>query len=323
MSYGGNLHQRNQGMYSRPGAAYHGHSSNSTVPSPASQQQQYSMSTSRGNFHDHRDPTSGYNGSPLPASPYQGLTEDDVAQVQQQTRNIREDTVKSLENSYRVLLEAHASADRSAVMLDEDEQKTARTEQNLHRGQLLTDTARDKTSTLKKINRSMFAVSISNPLTANKRKKKEKKLQDQAKELALRQAQDEAEERDRIRREEAQSGSTPAQASAAEYSASGPYGANSFSSSSFYPNGLDQRPLTAEQQLYSFENTEEDDRYERQIDYMITECIPGSVSSLREKALAMHAVVKRQNETLDRLRDDTTRLTGEVDHATGELKRVK
>ncbi|KAG0252532.1 Protein transport protein S9 plasma membrane t-SNARE [Actinomortierella ambigua] len=310
MSYGGNLHRRDQGLYSRPGALYPDHSA-ALVPN----RQQDSNNTSISFIRNTGEVFSNHDASSQPTSTYQGVTEKDVAQVQQQTRTVRNDTVQSLENSYRTLLEAQASADRSLVVLDEGGRSLESTGQNIQRGQLLTDVALDKTVALKKAQRSIFSVSINNPLTASKRKKKEKELQDQARERALRKAQDDALERDRIRQGE---GQRSLYAQPPTQPTPDPYGTRSF-----YPSGFNRGHLTAEQQLYSFENTAEDNLNEEKIDYMITECIPGAVSTLRERALAMQAEVHRQNEVIDRLRDDVTCLTGEVEHTTRQLRHAK
>ncbi|KAG0240684.1 Protein transport protein S9 plasma membrane t-SNARE [Actinomortierella wolfii] len=271
-----------------------------------------------------RDPINYGNDRFLPpsSSAHHKATVEDVAQVQQQIRSVREESLLSLENTYRTILESHASADRIAAILHEDAQSLDRTEKNLQHGQLLAQVAQDRANVLKKEKRSMFAFSISNPLTASQRKKKEKELQEKTREFAVRRAEEEAMKQDQLRKEAHSSSNGYNPSPTLGQAMSGPFSSDSVSSS-FYPNNVGKETLTAEQQLYSFENTDEDDLKEHQINHMLTQRLPGVVSSLREKALTLQAEVQRQNGMLDQQRGTATGLTGEVSHITQQLHYMK
>ncbi|KAF9970094.1 hypothetical protein BGZ73_007291 [Actinomortierella ambigua] len=231
-------------------------------------------------------------------------TEEDVNRVAQQIRDTRQETLQSTRNALRALQEADDSANRTVMQLGEQSEQLGRIERNLDAGQIHADNAQEKAGELKTVNRSMFAIHISNPF--NSRKKQEAALA-----LAKQKAAEEAEQRDRVRREEYDSKMRVNEAMGV-----GPYGRGAAP-----VHQQQQRPPNAERQMYSFENNAQDDADEDEIDQNL-DLMGGLLGGLKNKATAMNVEVNRQNERMTGVIGKSDRLTGQVNHNTQLLHKI-
>ncbi|KAF9363466.1 Protein transport protein S9 plasma membrane t-SNARE [Mortierella sp. NVP85] len=239
----------------------------------------------------------GYNQGPVPGQE----TEEDVDRVAQEIRDTRQESLQSTRNAIRALQEANDSADRTMHQLSEQSQQLGRVERSLDVSQLHAEAAQEKTSELKAANK-MFGFHISNPFSSSKKKR------EAALEAAKAQAAKEMEDRDRIRKEEYETGQRMKEASG-----QGPYGrnngANNYTSQSNNYGSSDQ---------YMFEANDEDRAAESQINQDL-DVMSGLLGGLKNKANAMNVEVNRQNQRIDGINTKAVNLGGHIDHNTRAL----
>jgi len=239
----------------------------------------------------------GYNQGPVPGQE----TEEDVDRVAQDIRDTRQESLQSTRNAIRALQEANDSADRTMGQLSEQSQQLGRVERSLDVSQLHAEAAQEKTSELKSANK-MFGFHISNPFSSSKKKR------EAALEAAKVQSAREMEDRERIRKEEYETGQRMKEASG-----QGPYGrdngANNYTSHNNNYGASDQ---------YMFEGNDEDRAAESQINQDL-DVMSGLLGGLKNKANAMNVEVVKQNQRIDGISNKTVNLSGHVTHNTRAL----
>ncbi|KAF9436352.1 Protein transport protein S9 plasma membrane t-SNARE [Entomortierella beljakovae] len=322
-SYGGNNHSGNSyGGNNNGSSGYGGNNSNSygnggsnQRPGQYGQQtQQYGQSQQYGQQYGNNQQNYGgnnYGGNnnyggyqrPVPGQE----TEEDVNQVSQQIRDVRQESVQSTRNALRALQEADESGVRTMNQLAEQSEQLGRIERSLDSAQIHADNAQEKAGELKTVNRSMFAIHIKNPF--NSTKKKERELEE-----AKRKAAEELAQRESIRREEYDSKQRVNAATG-----QGPYGRGPGSNPNNYSNN--GRGGTGERNMYSFENTAEDDEAEREIDNNL-DMMSNYLDRLKASASTMNTEVNRQNQRMTGVTEKTDNLSGSVTHNTNLLQKI-
>ncbi|KAG0212769.1 Protein transport protein S9 plasma membrane t-SNARE [Mortierella sp. GBA30] len=206
-------------------------------------------------------------------------TEEDIARVSQQIRDVRQESVQSTRNALRVLQEAEESAGRTMQQLRQQSEQLGRIERNLD------------------CSESTFAIHIKNPFASTK--KKERALEE-----AKLKAAEELTQQDRIRKEEydikQRINATMCQ---------GPYG-RAPGGNNYSNNGLGG---PGERSVYAFENTAEDNALEEEIDHNM-DMMSGILGNLKNSAMAMNTEVNRQNERIADSSSQTTNVHLTVIH---------
>ena len=212
-----------------------------------STQQQYGGDNSYAN-------TGGYGASDLPggygSAPDRELTaeeqeEEDVNAAKSEIRFIKQQDVASTRNARRIAEQAEQTGRDTLARLGAQGERIHNTERNLDMASNQNRLAADKASELKTLNRSMFAVHVANPFTANKREQA-------ANAIALEKHQAERNQRDAT---QSQAYSTQARQQQAQRDV----------------NGNLVRPTAkkgnlADRAKYQFEADSEDDEMENEID---------------------------------------------------------
>jgi protein transport protein SEC9 len=120
----------------------------------------------------------GYGASSLPggygAEPERELTaeeqeEQDVLAAKNEIRFIKQQDVASTRNARRIAEQAEQTGRETLARLGQQGERIHNTERNLDMASNQNRLAAEKASELKTLNRSMFAVHVSNPFTAKKR----------------------------------------------------------------------------------------------------------------------------------------------------------
>lgn len=195
--YGGNKYS-NTGSASGPGprgpAGYGGFGRTNSNDTDANRDALFSGVQQRQNQNQQpAGPQAGGYGSSGPdasSSGYGGygeqreLTEQEkedleVRNLRQETKNIRDASLASTENSLRTLENTIGGGTETYARLARQNEMLHNTNQHLDKAAIANRLAKEKTAELKTLNRSMFAVHVSNPFTS-----KARKAEDDAKFLA-------------------------------------------------------------------------------------------------------------------------------------------
>lgn len=122
--------------------------------------------------------TGGYGSNDMPggygAEPDRELTaeeqeDQDVQAAKQEIRFIKQQDIASTRNARRVAEQAEATGRETLARLGQQGERIHNTERNLDMASNQNRLAAEKAGELKTLNRSMFAVHVSNPFTAKKR----------------------------------------------------------------------------------------------------------------------------------------------------------
>ena len=97
----------------------------------------------------------------------------EVRNIRQETKNIRDASLASTENSLRTLEQTLGGGTETYARLARQNEMLHNTNQHLDRAAIANRMAKEKTAELKTLNRSMFAVHVSNPFTSKARKAEE------------------------------------------------------------------------------------------------------------------------------------------------------
>ncbi|RYP30154.1 hypothetical protein DL767_006402 [Monosporascus sp. MG133] len=97
----------------------------------------------------------------------------EVRNIRQETKNIRDASLASTENSLRTLEQTLSGGTETYARLAGQNEMLHNTNQHLDRAAIANRLAKEKTAELKTLNRSMFAVHVSNPFTSSRRKAEE------------------------------------------------------------------------------------------------------------------------------------------------------
>src|SRR5271170_2723254 len=209
--------------------------------------------------------------------------EGDVEAIKQEIRFTKQESLSSTRNAIRIASEAEETGRNTLSRLGAQSEKIANVERNLDVSAAHARIAEDKARELKHLNRSMFAVSVSNPFTSGNRAEEEERKITERHEM-------ERDLRERNRK----------------YA----YDSAQRVNSALDKPGTGRKPRLNEQSRstivgrspYSFEEDEEDVAVEKDIDANLN-TLGDLTSRLKGLALATQTEIKAQNEKLDMIAD--------------------
>ncbi|KAG8898425.1 Protein transport protein S9 plasma membrane t-SNARE, partial [Tulasnella sp. 403] len=255
------------------------------------------------NRFDDRSTNAGRGGSWQDRTPAnQEEEEEDVETIKKDIRSVKNDSLASTRNALRLAREAEETGRATLMKLGDQSEKIANTERHLDSSKAATSRAEDRTGEIKQLNRSIFRpVIVFN---------KEGKRQKQEARLAERHAQ-EREERERAQMDFRESQNRIGRA--ATYGRDDdqdPYGAEPNSKTE-----AQRRAQKAGRGRFQFEATASDDELEDELDDNLNE-IHDVTKKLRALATAQGEELTTQNQRLDRLNNNATKLDDKLVRAT-------
>jgi hypothetical protein len=208
--------------------------------------------------------------------------EEDVKATKQQIRFMKQEDVSSTRNALRIAQQAEESGRATLARLGAQGERIHNTEKNLDLAANHNRVAEEKARELKTLNKSMFAVHVSNPFTASSRRA----ARDQE---IIDRHRSEREERDNTR--EAAFGSQQRMEGAFRGLQPGDPG--------YKPKPATKSTL-AERSKYQFEADSEDEDMENEIDSNL-DALSGAAGRLNLLARATGQEVDEQNKHIDRI----------------------
>jgi protein transport protein SEC9 len=238
-----------------------------------------------------RDPYGGPRNEPDHYDEYQQQAQDDdedVEAIKQEIRFTKQESLSSTRNAIRIASEAEETGRNTLSRLGAQSEKLSGVEKNLDVSAAHSRIAEDKARELKKLNRSIFAINVSNPFDRKARAEEEERKIVERHEM-------EREERERNRKDAYES----AQRVNAALNKPG---------SGRKPNSREPtRSTIAARSAYSFEGDEDDVHIEKDIDANLN-TLSDITTRLKGLALATQVEIESQNKKLDQIADKV--LTG-------------
>lgn len=227
--------------------------------------------------------------------------DEDVEAIKGQIRFTKQQSVNSTRNALRAAAEAEESGRNTLGMLGAQGERLANTEQSLSVADVQNRIAEEKARELRTLNRSMFAVHMSNPFSAKRRlQEKEERIKEQHR---LEQAEREG------RRQMAYEST--------QRVTQGLRGPKSDTAKKYRT----QASVT-ERAKYQFENDSEDDEMEDEIEANL-DGISSASARLKRLAMTTNEEITRQNERLDNIAENTDNLDLNVHLNTQRLADIK
>ncbi|KAL9125320.1 MAG: hypothetical protein Q9217_005466 [Psora testacea] len=241
----------------------------------------------------------GYGGSSGPSYEAYGdrqLTaeeeeEEDLLATKQQMRFIKQEDVSSTRNALRLAAQAEEQGMNTLARVGAQGERIHNTEKNLDLTANHNRLAEDKAKELKQLNRSMFAVHVSNPFTASSRR--EKRELDVLEKHGLERAQREASRREGFETNQRMQKTF-----------------KDLSTEDANKNAAKKSSL-AERAKYQFEADSEDDELENEIDTNL-DALGGAASRLNGLARATGKEVDEQNRHLERINAKSTKVDDQI-----------
>ncbi|KAL6715910.1 Protein transport protein S9 plasma membrane t-SNARE [Lecanora helva] len=204
--------------------------------------------------------------------------EEDVQATKQQIKFIKQEDVSSTRNALRIAAQAEETGTNTLARIGAQGERIHNTEKNLDLTANHNRVAEDKARELKKLNRSMFAVHVSNPFTATSRA-------EQRDADVLERHQMEREAREATRR--------------AGYQSNQRMEKTFKDLSKEQPNAAAKKQSSlAERAKYQFEADSEDDEMENEIDANL-DALGGAAGRLNGLAKATNKELEEQNKLLE------------------------
>ncbi|KAI7908220.1 uncharacterized protein BX663DRAFT_547834 [Cokeromyces recurvatus] len=206
--------------------------------------------------------------------------DEEVVQIKQQIRNVKQDSLASTRNALQRINEAEATAANTLNMLGTQSSQIANVERHLDLSKAYSDRASAQAGELKQLNRSIFIPVVKNPF--NKESRHRKAMDKINKEHAEHMA-----ERENIRQFEYDSSARIEDAQrmvARERAREGHY----------------QGRSQADRNKYQFEADEEDDAIEDEIDHNL-DLLGDATARLKAMAVTMNDELSSQNKQLDKI----------------------
>ncbi|KAL8666361.1 MAG: hypothetical protein Q9168_007510 [Polycauliona sp. 1 TL-2023] len=227
--------------------------------------------------------------------------EEDVEATKQQIKFIKQEDVSSTRNALRIAAQAEETGQGTLARLGAQSERIHNAEKNLDLTANKNRVAEDKEKELKQLNRSMFAVHVSNPFTASSR----------------RQARDDAVmDRHAMEREQR------------EATRRAGYDTSQRMNKTFQElskEGKAPKPgqsSLAERAKYQFEADDEDDEMENEIDSNLT-ALSGAATRLNGLARATGEALEEDNKHLDRINAKSTKVDDQIAMNRARLDRFK
>ena len=210
-------------------------------------------------------------------------SDEDVEAVKQEIRFTKQESLSSTRNAIRIASEAEEQGRNTLTRLGAQSEKLAGVEKNLDVSAAYATVAEDKARELKTLNRSIFAVHMSNPFTSKSRAEEEERK---------------IKERHEMERQEREANRKYA------------YDSTQRVNSALNKPGTGRKPLTketgrstiAQRSQFSFEEDDEDIQMEKDIDANLN-TLGDITSRLKGLALASQSEIDSQNRQLDQITD--------------------
>lgn len=229
--------------------------------------------------------------------------EEDVQATKQQISFIKQEDVSSTRNALRIAAQAEETGRATLVRLGAQGERLHNTEKNLDLAANHNRVAEERARELKSLNRSMFAVSVSNPFTATSRREKQEQN-------ILDKHRAEREERDVTR----------GAAFSSQRRLDGAFRELQPGDSGYTPPPVAKSTL-AERAKYQFEADSDDEEKENEIDSNL-EALGGAASRLNMLARATGQEVDEQNKLIDRITMKSDRVDDQIAVNRSRLDRI-
>lgn len=227
--------------------------------------------------------------------------EAEVDDIKRQIKAERLATRDTAKNILRMVDDANNTATGSLVRVGAQGERLNYTESLIDRGSMSSREAEEGTKKLKSLNRSMFAVHVSNPFTASKRtaEMEQKVLEQNRADRELREST----------RKDGYLGNQRMEAAFRQIDASA-------------KKDVWQKQSAAERSKYAFEDTQSDDDLEEDIDDTVGDISRG-LSSLHTKAVVLGSEIDHQNKVIDRIGSKSDKLSDATAVQTRRLKTIR
>jgi len=206
--------------------------------------------------------------------------DEDVEAIKQEIRFTKQESLSSTRNAIRIASEAEEQGRNTLARLGSQSEKIAGVEKNVDISAAHARIAEDKAAELKKLNRSIFAVHVSNPFNSKARAEEE---------------EDRIMQRHEMEREEREKNRKYAYDSAQRVN-----NALDPRASSRNLNARQQKSSINARSQYSFEEDEEDVQVEKDIDANLN-TLGDLAGRLKGLALATQTEIDSQNQKLDQI----------------------
>jgi hypothetical protein len=225
--------------------------------------------------------------------------EEDVNATKQEIKFIKQQDVSSTRNALRLAQQAEETGRDTLQRLGAQGERIHNTERNLDLAASQNRIAEEKARELKTLNKSMFAVHVSNPFTASSRREdRDRKIMETHQ--AERAARD-------ATRQQAWESSARAQQTQQKLQAAG--------------GGLGKSTL-ADRAKYQFEADSEDDEMENEIDSNLDQ-LHGAAKRLGQLGRAMGEEVDTQNKHLERVGGKADKVDDQIAMNRARLDRIR
>jgi hypothetical protein len=228
--------------------------------------------------------------------------EEDITATKQQIRFMKQEDVSSTRNALRIAAQAEETGRSTLARLGAQGERIHNTEKNLDLAANHNRIAEEKARELKTLNKSMFAVHVSNPFTASSRRAaRDQDIMDKHR----------AEREQREATREAAFGTQQRMEGAFRQLQPGDQGYQA-------PR---RRPDLAERAKYQFEADSEDDELENEIDTNL-DALSGAAGRLNLLARATGEEVDAQNRHIDRINQKTDKVDDQIAMNRARLDRI-
>ncbi|KAF1925306.1 uncharacterized protein M421DRAFT_70242 [Didymella exigua CBS 183.55] len=225
--------------------------------------------------------------------------EEDISATKQEIKFMKQQDVSSTRNALRLAQQAEETGRDTLARLGAQGERIHNTERNLDLASTQNRIAEEKARELKTLNKSMFAMHVSNPFTASSRREaRDQKIMDNH--------HRDREARDATRRAAWESSARQDDQSRSAAGLSGPAGKSSL----------------AERAKYQFEADSDDDEMENEIDSNL-DALHGAAKRLNQLGRAMGQEVDTQNTHIDRIIGKTDKVDDQIAMNRARLDRIK
>lgn len=225
--------------------------------------------------------------------------EEDITATKNEIKFMKQQDVSSTRNALRLAQQAEETGRDTLARLGAQGERIHNTERNLDLAANQNRIAAEKTRELKTVNRSMFAMHVSNPFTSSSRA-----AERDAKVLETHRA--EREQRDATRKAAWESSARK----------------NEFDQAHKSIGGGPGRGTLADRAKYQFEADSEDDEMENEIDSNL-DALHGAARRLNHLGRAMGEEVDRQNVHIDRITRKTEKVDEDIAMNRSKLERIR
>ncbi|KAI8970211.1 hypothetical protein BDF20DRAFT_838589 [Mycotypha africana] len=250
-----------------------------------------------GGYNDERSPNN--TSKAHDNSAFAEEEDPEVRQIQQQIRNVKQDSLASTRNALQKINEAEASAVTTMNMLGTQSTQIANINRNMDISKAYTDRASAQAGELKKLNRSIFIPVVKNPFSRDSKQRKEiEKLHEEH--MA---------ERNQIRQFEYDSSARIAET-------------QRLGSRQTEKEGFRKSRSRADRNKYQFEADEEDDAIEDEIDQNL-DLLSDATSRLKIIATGMNDELTSQNKQLNKLNKKVDPINAKLRSTTHTLDSTR